>query len=319
MAGLDKILYNLARRWTVPRLTIADLQGAGLVFADGGGKLASLSVGKSYFVAGNWGSDVNDGSSWDKALATVEAAMALSHANIALNSHGWASRNVIYITGDDFVEDLTEFAQKTDIIGVGSSDPYKMPCIRGNHAPVGTDSAFMGCRFINVRFRPTASGDLVTLASTSGPGIEFLRCYFEAQYGAYTAPSAIDTTASARVRVIDCDFSGEFSADYIDIGAGDVTGMEIAFNRMRGGADNGVIATGTPTITAGHRGSIHHNFIQCADIVIDTGATSVFDIYGNRCISGEALGAGSYVIDLTYACDNLITGNDVMSNVPALT
>jgi hypothetical protein len=27
MAGLDKVLYGLARRWTVPRLSVSDLEG----------------------------------------------------------------------------------------------------------------------------------------------------------------------------------------------------------------------------------------------------------------------------------------------------
>jgi len=298
--------------------------GNTMVVADGGAievqsggtfRGPNPSGGTDYYVDGNTGSDSNDGLSWGNSMLTVATAMAASHTNIAAGSTGWAARNRIFIKGDDFVEDFVAVAQKTDIIGVGSSDNYAYACIRGNHTPVNTA---VGCRFYNVRFRPTASTDCWTLTSSTG-GIEFHNCYYEAAYSTFTFPSAIDSTGCARLRVMNCQFSGVFSSNYIDIGAGDATGIEIAYNEMTGGADNGIMVTGTATIGAGHMGKIHHNFVQCADKVIDTQATSVFNVYDNVMISGEALGASSYVIDLTFACRNAITGNDVSVYVPSLT
>jgi hypothetical protein len=63
---------------------------------------------------------------------------------------------------------------------------------------------------------------------------------------------------------------------------------------------------------------IKGNFIQCADIFIDTQATSVFNVVDNTCISGEALGGSSYVIDLTYAVGNRVTGADVSATIPVI-
>ena len=215
--------------------------------------------------------------------------------------------------GDDLTEDLVAFAQKTDIIGVGSSDGYKMACIRGNHAPVNNA---MGCRFINVRFRPTASGDLVTLDSTSGGGIEFHGCIFDAHYSTFTAPSAIDITASQHVKIEGCEFIGGFSAGVIDIGAGRADQLLVRGNRIFGGASHGIICTGTPTTVQGRNIMIDKNLVQVAGKTIDDAATAIVFVSDNRCISAAALGANSHVITAATAAGNIVTGNDNTLDVP---
>lgn len=273
--------------------------------------------GEVYFVENNAGYDGNDGKSWNKAFKTLSVAITASNANIAASSKGWAARNTIFLKADRLVEDLVAFPSKCDVIGVGSCDAFKMPGISGNHAPVNT---YYGTRFINVRFEPkTTATDIITLTN-SGSGCEFNGCVFEGVFAAITAPSAIDSTAHHLLKIINCDFNGAFSTDVIDIGAGESSGTRIVGNRINGGADNGIVITGVATIAnLGWNGIIANNFIQVADKVIDTRATSVFLCYDNICISGEALGAGSYVIDLTYAARNCITGNDVSVYVPSLT
>lgn len=268
-----------------------------------------------YFVDGNV--SATGGGTVSHPYKTLAEAITASNASIGLAANRWwARRNRIYVCGDDLVEDIVILPEKCDVIGCGSSDPYSKACIRGNHVPIGSKG---GCRFFNIRFRPAASEDLLILAATTGYGTEFWGCFFEAQYSTFTAPSAIDTTACSLVRIMDSEFSGAFSSNYIDIGAGKATGMEIAYNRMQGSADNGIMTTGTVTVDASHMGKIHHNFIQCADIIIDTQTTSVFNVYDNVGISGEALGANSYVIDLTFAARNLLTGNDISVYVPSCT
>jgi hypothetical protein len=265
--------------------------------------------GSRYFVDNNYGNDAWDGLSWDKPFKTLAAALAISHADIARGSDRWARRNTIYISGDDFVEDLTAFAQKTDIVGMGSSDSYTMPCIRGNHAPVSTTDAgrFMGCRFYNVRFRPTAASDLVTLDSTSGPGIEFRGCIFDAHYGAFTAPSAIDTTACGYVKAIGCDFLGAFSASVIDIGAGSVNGMRIVNNTMLGGAVAGILVTGTTTVDQSRLGLIDGNRIYTVGCTINDGNDDTFIITNNMLVSDAATGTDSLNVDTRWCAGNIIT------------
>jgi hypothetical protein len=272
------------------------------------------SSGSVYFVDGNCGSDANTGKSWEDAFATVAKAITVSHADIARGSDRWARRNTIFIAGDDFEEDLVALPQKTDIIGVGSSDNYPMACIRGNHAPVNST---MGCRIFNVRFRPAASSDLWTLASTTGSQIEFHNCLFDAHYGAYTAPSAIDTTACPHLKVINCDFLGAFSGDVIDIGAGDVTSMRIIGNTMLGGADNGIVATGTMTVVQGRNALVAGNYIQVADKVIDDGADNVLFSLNNVCVSAENAGSSAYVITAGYGANNIITCGDGTVAIPS--
>jgi len=270
-----------------------------------------------YYVDGNAGSDTgNTGTeSWDNAYKTLAVAFAASHADIASGKFGWAARNVILCRGDWFVEDLVLGCQKTDVIGVGSCDGFKGAGVTGNFAFATTTAH--GTRFYNMIFRPTAAAAIFTLTSTT-VAIEFHNCTFLAA-GTLEATCAIDATASSWLVVDGCDFMGAFSGDVIDIGAGSADGTRIVNNTIIGGADNGIVITGVATITDTRRGLIANNFISVADKTIDTRAVSVFDTVGNRLISGEAVGASSYVIDLTFAADNILTGNDIGVRIPSIT
>lgn len=268
--------------------------------------------GSTYFVDGNSGNDGNNGSSWEDAFKTVAAAITASDTDIGRGSDRWARRNTIFIAGDRFEEDLTTFPDKCDIIGVGSCDGFKRAIIRGTHAVTnGT-----GTRLIGVGFDASSAAAIVTLTGCSS--VEFIGCEFNAT-GSATATCAIDSTATIHLKIIDCEFFGAFSGDVIDIGAGAANGTRIVGNRIIGGADNGIVITGVATVTGSQRGLIADNYIDVADKVIDTQATSVFACINNICISGEALGAASYVIDLTYAAKNIITGNDISVGVPSYT
>ena len=271
--------------------------------------------GSVYYADGNFGSDTNDGLSWDTPFATLAIAFAASHANIASGSNRWARRNTIFIAGDSFEEDLVVFPQKTDVIGVGSYNGMSNGAnILGNHAPV---NAAMGTRFYNVNFEPVTAAVIMTLTGSNW-GAEFHECSFKAA-GTLVATCAIDATACAHLKIMNCEFLGAFTGDVIDVGAGHASNTVIQGNTIIGGADNGIVITGVATITGSRRGLIADNRISVADKVIDTRATSVFDCIGNDCISGEALGGSSYVIDLTFAARNCITGNDVSVYVPSLT
>ena len=259
--------------------------------------------GVDYFVDGNVSSS-GQGNSWESPFSTAAEALAASHAEIALSaSRHWARRNTIWVCGDDLVEDLDLLGQKTDIIGCGSSDNYPMPCIRGNHVPITSGG---GNRFVNIRFRPTASEDLWTLDSTLY-GIEFHGCFFDAHYSTFTAPSAIDTTAHQFLKVIGCDFLGGFSSDYIDIGPGRVDQMRIVGNTMIGSAVNGIMVTGTATVVQSRLGLISNNTIYCPGITIDDGNNDCFIVTDNTCVSDAATGTASIDCDERLAARNHIT------------
>lgn len=273
----------------------------------------NMSYAKDYFVDGNVAS--TGSGTWDSPFSTLTEAITASNASIGSSTNRWwARRNRIFCCGDDFEEDLVALPEKCDIIGVGSSDNYHMPCVRGNHAPVDSK---MGCRFFNVRFRPAASSDLWTLTSDTGGGLEFWNCIFDAHYGAFTAPSAIDTTACNYVKIMYNEFLGAFSGDVIDIGAGSMISLRIIGNIMLGGADNGIVVTGTMTTVQGRNGLVANNYIQVADKVIDDGADGVLYSFNNTCVSAENAGASAYVITSGYGANNIITCGDGTVCIPS--
>lgn len=271
------------------------------------------SGGQDYFVDGNV-SATGDGLSWKSPFKTLVEAITASNISIASTANRWwARRNRIFLCDDENVADLVAFPAKCDVIGVGSYDGNSQPRIAGNHAPVNASN--YACRFINVWFLgKAAAAPIITLTSASS-GIQFIDCTFWCNT---VTPNtrAILATASPFMKVIGCRITGAFANDYINIATGEAGGTEIVGNVMQGGADNGVmIGAGT---TATWPGLIKENFIQCADIVLDTQAVSVFNVVDNTMISGEALGGSSYVIDLTFAVGNRITGNDVSASVPII-
>lgn len=272
--------------------------------------------GRTWFVDGNSGNDSNDGFTWETARKTLASAFASSHADIAgtgdqgVNKH-FARRNTVFIAGDFFVEDLVAFPQKTDVIGVGSADGRKGAGIIGNHAPV---NAGLGTRWFNVNFQAGSAADLITLTSAC-LAQEFHGCSFLS--GGTVPTGGIKATASNFLKVVDCMFEGSFSNEYIEIAAGAMDGLLIKDCVMTGGADNGIMFTGTGTITANRRGNIIGNFIECADICIDVNDPSVTNVIDNYMISGEASGSSSFVIDLTWACNNRLTSAGTFAYIPA--
>ncbi len=310
--SIDKSIYNLVRRGIMP--TLQGGIGGGPITINSEGAIMRQGVGREFFVAGNWGSDSNEGDSWDAPFLTLAAAITANNADVAADKYGWDTRNRIYLTSGPTTETLVAFPNKCDVIGVGSYDANDMPGITGNHAPVNAGN--YGTRFYNIFFHGAAvAGPIVTLASTSS-GIQFIGCVFDAPVSGTTNTRAILATASPFLKVINCTFRGPFSSDYITFGTGEAGGTQIVGNLMQDGADNGImIGSGT---TASWRGLIMGNLIQCADKFIDTQATSVFNVVDNVCISGEALGSSSYVIDLTYAVGNRVTGNGVSATIPVI-
>ena len=232
--------------------------------------------GKQYFVAGNYGSDGNDGLSWDSAFKTLAAAIAVNNTNIGASSRGWAARNTMFISGDYFDEDLVAFPNKCDVIGVGSYDGNTMPGIVGNHAPVNAQN--WATRFFNVRFEgPAVAAPLITLASTSG-GTQFVKCWLHA----HTSTTTGITATATPIKVIDCDFDGAFATAYISMGAGQAGGTRILNNRMVDAAAVGILVDSG--MTSAWSSIISGNLIEAGTITIDDNS-DLFYIVNNQLIS----------------------------------
>jgi len=288
---------------------VAQRYGLGTLLDNASG----ISEGNAYYVDGNAKFNGN-GTSWDSPYDTLTEACAASHANIANSiQRGWAWRNKIYCKGDRLDEDLVAFPQKTDVIGVGSCDAFVGVGIIGNHAPVNTH---YGTRFYNCNFFPQANADIVTLTS-SGSGCQFIGCRFVGVWGAITAPSAIDITASPMCKIIGNTFEGGFGTNVIDIDAGDASGLKIIDNTIVGGADNGILIDAGATIVGATSSIlIQGNLVQVADITIDDNANAGVFVVDNRCISAGAYGATSHVITVATAVGNIVTANNDTKDVP---
>jgi len=271
------------------------------------------SIGTTYYVDCNAGSDSNDGLSWDTAFKKLSVALAASHANIAAGATGWASRNRIFFKGDQTKtadgENLTALAQKTDIIGVGTTDWKSKPQLIGNHVIPNTTS-YMGCRFFNVMFKGPVlvGGDIFTI--TGQHGIEFVGCEF---MGDSTTPAtaAIISTGGVGLKVIGCEFKGAYSDSVIELGAGQADGLVIKDCFIQG-ANMGIDIPNTVTYATGKNGLIENCIIKTTLACINDALGTTFV---RRCNLFTAAAEGTLmdgviVCGIKYAQDNRCTTSD---------
>ena len=265
--------------------------------------------GRTYYVDSNDGDAANSGSSWDDALDTLTAALALSQANIGLGNSTFAARNTIKYKGDGNTESLTTLARGTDIVGIGKGGGHVTRAhLIGTHL-IGA-GAFEGCRFYNFNFVPVSGTDDIFTAPATCRGLEFHNCIFDGS--APIAGSAIVVTALWFLKVMDCEFVGQFTDAVIEVLAGNAQGTTIKGNYIEG-AENGIeFVTG---LDADPRG------ITVEDNVIDTGAICINDvdaafvaIINNNCITattdGGAAGASIIVGDVQRGNGNKVSASD---------
>ena len=270
-------------------------------------------AGTVYFVDGNAGLDTNDGLSWGSAFKKLSVALAASHANIAAGSTGWAARNRIYFKADHDIdadgENLVLLAQKTDIIGVGSTSNFTQSTLVGAHVPISTTG--IGVRFFNIRFKaPAAGGTIFTLNATQR-GIEFHGCTFDATNTA-AATTAIKATAVWFLKIKNCEFVGPFAGPVISILAGNAQGLEISDNYIEGAAQGILFAT---SVTSSPKKilvarNIVHTGTEC---LVDTDATVVAAI-DNNLVTLQANGSngdGILTVNQKLAQGNWLTASDM--------
>ena len=274
--------------------------------------LYGLIYNVTYYVDANAGDDTNNGRTWGTAFKTLAVALAASHANIALNSTGWAARNRIFfkgdITDDDDGENLVLLAQKTDVIGVGSTDWRAKPQLLGNHVIPNTAETH-GCRFINMSFiGPAAGGDIFTL--TDQHGIEFINCDFRGN-STTAATAAVVATACVDLKFIGCTFEGAFSDAVIELGAGQADGFLVEDCFIQG-AEIGIEIPATVTYAANKCGLIKDNVISTTKEGVKDSLGTTFIIRNNiRTAAAKGIAmVGAILCGLTYAQDNRITTSD---------
>ncbi len=153
--------------------------------------------------AGTYYVDLNvaatGGGSPDHPFATLAEAITASNASIGLAANRWwARRNRIFVCGDGIEESLTVLPEKCDIIGCGS-DLVPFPRIIGAHTIALPK---VGCRFINMGFQATGTGDLFAIPAGCH-GLQFIGGMMQASLAGNT--KALEITDSALVVIRDVE------------------------------------------------------------------------------------------------------------------
>ena len=272
--------------------------------------------GEVYFVENNAGSDSNDGSCWDKAFKTLTYALAISHANIAAGNKGWASRNTIFIKGDPITEDLTKFAQKTNVVGVGSTADVPYTTIIGTHALEAQATAdYMGCHFYNIQFQDDGASVNITIPADQN-GIEFHNCLFTMASGCLTA---IKATSVYRLKIEDCKFrpdaiGNKFANCAIWILGTTVGGIEINRNDIYGTI--GIDCDSTNAVDC----QVKDNLIVAATFVIDDESQDLI-VSGNNMITATANDITPQEVchvNVKLAVNNVLTGDTKTTAMPVI-
>lgn len=263
-----------------------------------------------FYVDGNVVSSGN-GLSWLSAVKTLAEGLAMAHAYMSTSGNrAWAQRATVYCCGDDLTEDLVILAEKTDVVGVGTSSGWDMCGLIGNHVPVTTNT--WACRFYNIHFSATTAGIIWDLTAPSH-GIKFIDCEFEGRGPAHT--HAIRATVVQQMEIAGCRWyaaRSTFSTAAIAIGAGNSFGLYIHNNFIVGKV--GIVFDSSTVATAGNM-IIDNNIIASSTLCIDDEA-DVALISNNTFFSDAACGASGGTIgnciDVTdpKTCNNFLSGSD---------
>lgn len=265
-----------------------------------------------FYVDGNVISSGN-GLSWTSAVKTLTEGLAMAHAYMSTSGNrAWAQRATVYCCGDNLDEDLALGAEKSDVIGVGTSTAFDRCILIGNHAPRTT--ATYGMRLYNMHFASDTAGILWSLTAISS-GIKFLDCTFDGRSAAQT--SAILGTACTWIEVGNCRWetnTANFTTACISIAAGAAVGLNIHDSFIKGSI--GILINASATNVGGSF-LIDNNVIQAANETI-TDNKNVAIVTRNMLISAQTEGTGSsWTFNVALAAGNISTGNNDTKNVPA--
>lgn len=273
--------------------------------------------GTVFYVDGNMINDGGDGKSWASAYQSLATGLAASHEDIGRTAdRQWAGRNTVYVKGDAITEDLTKFAEKTDVIGVGSTNQHTHTRIDGTHVlEAATTENYMGCNFYNIEFYGAAAGIIVDIPINQN-GISFHGCKFSAVDGATIGLRAVQ---AHDMKIVGCVFdpntSGTgFATAAIQINAGSVTNFLVENCRIY---SDGAGIDFNPTA-----GQPINCWVINNDIVVTSTGLAIDDesddlwITNNRWMAPALAAGSSYDLDVKHAVGNIATGSDVTDGVP---
>ena len=286
-----------------------------ITLATGAGTLGLKSGGTVYYVDVNKTTAGTGTGGWDNAFNTLSAALAASHANIAVSSRrAWATRNTIYVRADAITEDITALAQKTDIIGVGSDDAFEKALIIGTFIIPDTVS-YPGCHFYNMKFYDDGAGGVLHDIDTQS-GLEYYGCVFNANA---TDTIGLQVEECQNLKVIGCEFSdqgtnGGFTASAIKV----VDDTDAVWNYRISDCYIRSDGIGIDWDETGNEGSVaNDNLFDTAGMWIDEEGDKLI-VVNNIAITATdtSTSTAGYDFSLAKAAGNIQTGSGVTNEIP---
>jgi len=266
------------------------------------------SGGQDYFVDLNTSNAYKDGLSWDSPCQTLAAAITKSNISIGLSKNRWwARRNRIFVAGDGIEESLTVLPEKCDIVGVGA-DLVPYPRIIGAHTIA---VAKVGCRFINMGFQATGTGDLFVIPAGCH-GLQFLGGMMQPALAGNT--KALEITDSALVVVQGVrmvQIPGAYGTGIFGIGVsieGTASTHQILID---GNWINATVGVKCVENSPAYDGVISNNFIHSVSYWVDDDSDR-FHVINNRAITDIdcATYTAGFDFNLLLASGNLQTGSN---------
>ncbi len=259
-----------------------------------------------FYVDGNVVSSGN-GLGWLSAVKTLAEGLAMAHAYESTGGNrAWAHRATVYCCGDSLNEDLVILAERTDIIGVGTSNMHNRCDLIGAHVPV-TTNCFGSCWY-NMRFQNESATTLWTLTAVSN-GIKFIGCTFAAP--SFAAPVAINAVAVGNLEVNGCDCAAQphmFSQAFVALGTGDATNTIIRNNLIS--AATGILIAASTTETSAGGIYIDNNVFHVNGKIVQD-ASNLARVTRNRGTTATSEADPGHMWDGNAArwCDNIFTGS----------
>ncbi len=213
-------------------------------------------------------------------------------------------------------EDHIVLAQKTDIVGVGSSNVNDRPYVIGTWVIPNTDS-WMGCHFYNLYFKDDGAGGVLFKVALQG-GLQFHNCAFEA---AATDTITIElTNCDYDIKIDNCDFlrvaGASFSTAAIQIVDGAsafTTGITISNNRIYSDG----IGVDWNEQTDVFDCWIRDNFFRTAAMCVDSDDTVGLVVANNHMVTLlEPADDTGNNFNIAYAVNNMVTGASSTLYIP---
>lgn len=263
-----------------------------------------------YYVDGTYGSDANEGTSWERAFATIDYACGVagySHGTSAVSYTDKRKRTAVFIAPGHYNEGPLFTTYNTDIIGCIGGVPGKDYGVSINYDGAVTSTAVFGIMgsgnvVANLHFYCDFAGPAVYMAN--GDNNLFTNCVVEGDGTNMTYGFQMAGMKGCWIR--DCVVEGAVTAGIYVAGGTDKYaidgGIENCQIHTNATGAHGISVAGAGTLVASRSFRINHNFLD----VIGGGATS-YGIYQQN--TGTILLTDNYILCHTTAITKSANGS----------